>query len=75
MIIQLTVYIFKFLYNWLYILPHEYKSSYVHSQMIMQLTIYISKWQYNWLSTNDNTIEYIHSQMALQLTVYIVKLL
>ena len=44
MIIQLTLYIVKWLYNWLYTSSSVYTIDYIHSHMTIQLTIYIIKW-------------------------------
>ena len=64
MTIQLTIYIVKWLYNWL------------NTNDYIQLSISIVKWLHNWLYTNDyRAIEYIHSQIDhtidyIQMTIY-----
>ena len=49
--IQLSIYIVKWLYNWLYTSSSVYTINYVHSHMTIKLPIYIVKWIYNWLYT------------------------
>ena len=59
--IQSTIYIDKWLYNWLcryqmtiqltMYTGNDYTIAYTSSQMTIQSTIYIDKWLYNWLYT------------------------
>ena len=51
MIIQLTMCIVKWLYNWLCTQSNDNTIDYIHSQMNIQLTIHVAKWLYYWLYT------------------------